>query len=1725
MGRLRGGMDVEDRTERLSREALFRTLTVIAAVIALLAFIFPFSDGAAASETSVPSPDGQDGFSESRVAPAEARRQVTPDMIRAHGVPIEAVHAGMSNLRTMTLDDRPGPAEPPFGPDKLIFSSEYASHSPRIAFDSLTGWFWVVFANFNGYDDDILVFYSDDLGLTWDWMLSTAGSYNETRPTIAIAGSTIIVAYEQDNVGHEQMTYFLRSQDSGQIWDVLTVDWNWTNAPTELQLEDFNDPDISATRPQWFHWAASAWGVRNATRTTAFMWTEDDGETWQMRYWNATGHMSEDFERPVIMENSADEYIHMAWQRENSTEGGYDVEWVITDHALTDVRGWWTAELDGGNTEVQPDIWIRDDLVYLVWQNGTGVDSDITGFYSDDGGTTVWFLFIEREAGYGLMYPAVYLDSNFKAHISAVNGTSIAYLNNTNVLVDPFGQWKADDPPGNAVPGFRATDVICSLNLPRIVFADDRLGASDIWYTELAGCSPTITITRSPSMAIGDILVDGVPCPDTCEYSWIPGSLHILEAPMFMTDPINPTQWRYIFWYWTTGGGIPHTYVTPPYSETVTAVYDLQINITFKTAPDPNLDLIVDSVPYTAPQSFWWRIGEVRSLEAPSPQMMDRTSRYVWKSWSDGGERSHSVTITHAETFTATFATEYLVNITTSPEGLDVEVDGAVYTTPVSFWWLDGSIHDLNAISPQYVSQDERFRYTAWSDGLGITHQIVVSGPETITAYYTTQYNVSFTTSPIGLDIEIDGMVYDTGQGPVSFFLDVGTVITIRAPSPQLVTPVTRYVWQSWNDMGPQTHDIIVTGPMTFTANFGVEFRMDLNTNPPGLNVTVDGIEYPAPYSFWCAQGSSAMLGAPSPQDQTPTMRYRWDSWSDMGTQWHPIICNMPNTYTANFIAQYVLNISTDPQALQVEVGGIQYTSPYLGWFDTGGSLGLYALSPIVIEDTRYVFRGWSDGGAQAHTVTVMGPATYVAYYDTEYLVTITSTPVTGLSLGEQGGVPITTPWQLWCPEGSMHEVGIPSPQDGPVADSRWVWRSWSDGLAQFHTAWCTEPKTYTADFVLQYRLTVSAARVIDFDGMTYDSPYFQWCDELSVHNIGAPSPQDLVPGSSQYVWASWSDGGAQYHNITVTGPDAYWASFTLQYKITIMSNPVGLEILADGVPQMTPYVVWVDSGASITLDVTSPQVVAPGERYVFDSWSDSQPKNHTIIVPMSQTYTAEMDHEFEVTVDSSPVGDITVTIDGMDYTTPQSFWWEEDTPHSISGIEFQDISSGVRYAFASWSDGGARTHDVVADMPKTLMASYTTQYYLSVAGCNPQGEGWYDSGTTATFSTTSPCPPGATHTRYVFIAWVGDSFTTMPNASIVMDGPKTVTATWSTQYYLTVDSDYGTATGEDWYYGGDTAFAGLDADIYTVGTMQCVFAQWTGDATGTNYAQSSGVVMDAPKTVTAQWMKQYYLTVTSAFGNPTGEGWYDSGSTATFSVTTPYAGGPGTQYVLGTWSGDSNAQTASAYVTMNDAKTVTAVWVTQYQLIVTSTYGDPQGAGWFSSGSQMTFSVTTPSAGATGVQYVLSAWTGDSTSTSASTWITMNTPKTVTAQWTTQYYLKVSSDHGYPQGAGWYDAGTEARFSVTSPFTSGSVKYEFTGWSGDSTSEEASDTILMSGPKTVVAEWQDSGFLAKFWWTFPIITIIVIFVISALWMMRGKRPEKEELGPREKTETPPGEA
>jgi uncharacterized repeat protein (TIGR02543 family) len=229
-----------------------------------------------------------------------------------------------------------------------------------------------------------------------------------------------------------------------------------------------------------------------------------------------------------------------------------------------------------------------------------------------------------------------------------------------------------------------------------------------------------------------------------------------------------------------------------------------------------------------------------------------------------------------------------------------------------------------------------------------------------------------------------------------------------------------------------------------------------------------------------------------------------------------------------------------------------------------------------------------------------------------------------------------------------------------------------------------------------------------------------------------------------------------------------------------------------------------------------------------------------------------------------------------------------------------------------------------------------------------------------------------------------------------------TYTANFGREYFLTVNSDYGSVSGRGWYDEGRTALFSVGPQIADHGGgRRHVFTGWGGDSTATT-AEAS-ITMYSPATVTAGWKPQYYLTVTSEYGDSEGEGWYDMGAEVTFSVGPEILDhGDGSRHVFLGWSGDSTATTAEASIAVDSPATVTADWQPQYYLTVESEYGDPEGEGWYDGGYLAAVSVK-PSVGII-VRQVFTGWSGDLTDDAPSAYVSMDSPKVVTAEWRTDY-------------------------------------------------------------------------------------------------------------------------
>ncbi len=263
-----------------------------------------------------------------------------------------------------------------------------------------------------------------------------------------------------------------------------------------------------------------------------------------------------------------------------------------------------------------------------------------------------------------------------------------------------------------------------------------------------------------------------------------------------------------------------------------------------------------------------------------------------------------------------------------------------------------------------------------------------------------------------------------------------------------------------------------------------------------------------------------------------------------------------------------------------------------------------------------------------------------------------------------------------------------------------------------------------------------------------------------------------------------------------------------------------------------------------------------------------------------------------------------------------QSYTW--NTSNNIQNGQTRYIPGQISGSFSVPSQVAQN----IVYSTQYLVTYATTGNFLSVSVTASE---WVNSGGKITGLFPTQVINGLQDTRCNFLS---------DNRSATISQPTTITGTYQTQYYLTVSTQHSTAGGTGWYNDGSTATASVDSGtIADVGGTKYLFSFWTGDASGSS-TSSNDITMSGPKTATANWKTQYYLSTSTSYGTVSGAGWYDSGSTATATLSSSsLSGGKNIQHAFKAWSGDASGTALTSIILMTSPKTASASWNTQYMV------------------------------------------------------------------------------------------------------------------------------------------------------------------------------------------------
>ncbi len=244
-------------------------------------------------------------------------------------------------------------------------------------------------------------------------------------------------------------------------------------------------------------------------------------------------------------------------------------------------------------------------------------------------------------------------------------------------------------------------------------------------------------------------------------------------------------------------------------------------------------------------------------------------------------------------------------------------------------------------------------------------------------------------------------------------------------------------------------------------------------------------------------------------------------------------------------------------------------------------------------------------------------------------------------------------------------------------------------------------------------------------------------------------------------------------------------------------------------------------------------------------------------------------------------------------------------------------------WSFGGWSgdlSSSVTSETIIMDGNKTVTAIFTPNQYslsASVVGngvVNPDIAGPYTYEDVVALTAVADA-------GWTFSGWSGDLSGSVNPESIVMDGNKSVIATFAQdQYSLTVTVVGSGNVGRN--YAGPYVYGDI-IELTAIPNAGWTFSGWSNDLSGS--ANPASIVMDRDKTVTATFIQSTYSLTVNVAGNGSVNrnvaGPYHPGDVVELTAV-PDAGSS-----FSGWSGDLSGSANPTSIVMNGDKSVTATF------------------------------------------------------------------------------------------------------------------------------------------------------------------------------------------------------
>ncbi len=333
---------------------------------------------------------------------------------------------------------------------------------------------------------------------------------------------------------------------------------------------------------------------------------------------------------------------------------------------------------------------------------------------------------------------------------------------------------------------------------------------------------------------------------------------------------------------------------------------------------------------------------------------------------------------------------------------------------------------------------------------------------------------------------------------------------------------------------------------------------------------------------------------------------------------------------------------------------------------------------------------------------------------------------------------------------------------------------------------------------------------------------------------------------------------------FTVTASDGVNPDVSKNYTLTVAAAgaPAPPASLLD--TTVLPVGAGTTTGdGSYAIGANATATATPNAGFAFLNWTDngtivSTNSSYTLAMDVNHSLVANFVPVFTVTTSAAPIAGGTTTGDGS-YN---------------GGANVTVVATpNAGYAFTNWTEGGlvvssSATFTFAAASDRDLVANFTlgTSYTITtasapVAGGSTTGGASYASGSSVTVTAT----PNA---GYNFVNWTESGTQVSANASYTFNA--TANRTLAANFAVIGGTTRTISTVASPLLGGTTSGGGVVADGSSVTVVATanpgyIFSKWKQGGTNVSSSASYTFTATADRTLTATFVKVYYVNTTSA--------------------------------------------------------------------------------------------------------------------------------------------------------------------------------------------------------------------------------------------------------------------